>query len=200
MEVVGQLAFARQDWLTPSRPEFRELLEGCVRRAPSRVRDALTGFCGRPEASLVERAPRLPELWHGFRAFQILRYTRPEEEKPPRTEEAHIVWDYLRMHRALDDPGTTAIIAPNDSLGVRLLRTLDTVGLRVPQDISLLSFDNRYRYSFSSLSSIDPGFASLGYCAAHCIAGDVPIAHERGGDVVATPVLVRRRSLGTAQP
>jgi DNA-binding LacI/PurR family transcriptional regulator len=61
----------------------------------------------------------------------------------------------------LDDLGVTAILAPNDYFAHQYYHWLRAAGLRLPEDVSLLSFDNnRYSLPFS-ISSIDFGFGDL---------------------------------------
>jgi DNA-binding LacI/PurR family transcriptional regulator len=67
--------------------------------------------------------------------------------------------------------------------------------LRIPEDLSLISFDNSSESMIFPLASIDPGFSYLGYRAAHVFIGDVAIAADRSGSVPSQFRLVNRGSL-----
>jgi DNA-binding LacI/PurR family transcriptional regulator len=88
----------------------------------------------------------------------------------------------LALIHALSAHRTTAVIAPNDVLGNLYHHVLDKAGVRIPEDISLISFDanpvDMYPYS---LTSVDFGFDYLGYQAFHYFLGDrrVPIRKHR---------------------
>jgi DNA-binding LacI/PurR family transcriptional regulator len=87
----------------------------------------------------------------------------------------------------LPPDGPTAIIAPYDEHARRLYRWLIVLGVRIPEDLSLVSFDDRQELLYPyTISSVNFGFANLGYAAFHSIIGDVPIKIDR------------RRSLGVA--
>ncbi len=67
----------------------------------------------------------------------------------------------------------TAIIAPNDAAAFEFYRWLAAIEVKIPEEISLVSFDNRpdltYPYQISSISF---GMDYLGYQAFHRILGD----------------------------
>ncbi|MDQ2660495.1 MAG: LacI family transcriptional regulator [Actinomycetota bacterium] len=52
-----------------------------------------------------------------------------------------------------------AIFALNDTLGLGVLRALGEAGIRVPEEVAVIGFDNidESRFSVPSLSSVDPG-------------------------------------------
>ncbi len=76
--------------------------------------------------------------------------------------------------------GVTAIIAINDTRARDYYLCLRSMGLRVPQDLSLVSFDASPRVLYPwQISSVDFGFAYLAYCAYHLIMQDVPVRRNR---------------------
>jgi DNA-binding FadR family transcriptional regulator len=78
------------------------------------------------------------------------------------------------------DRGATAIIAPNDVRARNYYLSLRTLGLRVPTDVSLLSFDASPKVLYPwQISSVDFGFGNLAYCAYHLIMEDVPVPRKR---------------------
>jgi hypothetical protein len=105
----------------------------------------------------------------------------------------HVVAPLLR-HR-----GVTAMVIPNDAVAVRVYYALLALGVRVPEDLSLVSFDNSAVASGIPVSTVDFGFDYLGYCAAHLLIGDIPIRSDRAGNLAARSRLVDRGSVGPAR-
>ena len=81
------------------------------------------------------------------------------------------------------------------ALPAAVLLLLSCAGIRPGRDLSLLSFDNRPEFSLYPLSTVDIGFANLGYRLAHLCVGDVPVQADAGRVIRARPVLVDRGSL-----
>jgi DNA-binding LacI/PurR family transcriptional regulator len=52
-----------------------------------------------------------------------------------------------------------AVFTFNDTLGLGALRALGEAGVRVPEDVAVIGFDNidEARFSVPSMSSVDPG-------------------------------------------
>jgi len=123
-----------------------------------------------------------------------LRDDRPFRRKdPPR----RAVWEKTRsLRELLQTHQTTAWIAPNDLYARKLYAWAKYVGLRVPEDISMISFDNASDSYLFPLASIDPGFAYLGYLAAHALIGDITVPAGPGGQIAGRCRLVDRGSLG----
>jgi DNA-binding LacI/PurR family transcriptional regulator len=70
------------------------------------------------------------------------------------------------------------------------------VGLSVPRDVSIISFDNSVECRNFPVSTIDFGFSRLGYRAAHVFIGDIPVKADRYGNVPGICTLVDRGSIG----
>lgn len=98
----------------------------------------------------------------------------------------------------LSDP-VTAIVAPNDLEAIYLHDTLVYLGIDVPGTISLLSFDNSLRVQSTSISSVDFGFAHLGYAAFHALVGDIPLNRDRHGNLAGPARVAQRGSTGPAR-
>ncbi len=92
--------------------------------------------------------------------------------------------------------GCTAILALNQFMGVNTLSWLAYVGIDVPEDISILSFDNIYPLVNVPISTVDFGFGNLGYQAAHVFIGDIPLRADKLGNIGSRPQLLSRGSLG----
>lgn len=80
--------------------------------------------------------------------------------------------------------GITAILAPNDHYAVAFWKALRQIGKKVPDDISLLSFDNLAERKPYPIDSIDFGMSLLGYRIFHWILGDIPIQLDPGKSLI----------------
>ena len=75
---------------------------------------------------------------------------------------------YRTMHRLLDHgPRMDAIVAANDRVAFGILKALHERGVRVPQDISVVGFDNfvQCAYTVPSLTSIENPTLDMVECA-----------------------------------
>lgn len=93
--------------------------------------------------------------------------------------------------------GATAILCLNDQIAREVFLWTRYAGLRVPQDLTLLSFDNSVDCRSFPVSTIDFGFARLGYLAAHLLIGDIPVKADATGNVPGICEIVHRGSLGS---
>ncbi len=94
------------------------------------------------------------------------------------------------------DPEITAIIAPNDDDATEIAAWISAAGIRVPEELSILSFDNMNAISLLPITSVDFGFSDLGYAAFHSIFRDIPVKASREGNICGQPTIVERGSLG----
>jgi DNA-binding LacI/PurR family transcriptional regulator/DNA-binding transcriptional regulator YhcF (GntR family) len=106
------------------------------------------------------------------------------------------VSDQALMQRVLDLPGVTALLAPNDRYAVRYWQVLAELGVRIPRDLSMVSFDNLADLHPFPISSVDFGLATLGYKAFHLLLGDVPVQVAKGNHLMGICQLVDRGSIG----
>ena len=83
----------------------------------------------------------------------------------------------------------TCILCPNDYYAFFILWWLTSAGLKIPENLSLLSFDNNPVQNQARINSLDFGFGDLGYSAFHLIHGSVPIKADRNGNVPAKPYI-----------
>jgi hypothetical protein len=97
--------------------------------------------------------------------------------------------------KALSAPKITALIAPCDLDARTIFTWLQSSRVRVPERISLLSFDNSPILSGFPITTIDFGFGHLGYTAFHVLFHDVPVKRNRYGEVPTKPHLVHRGSI-----
>jgi DNA-binding LacI/PurR family transcriptional regulator len=72
---------------------------------------------------------------------------------------------YAAMHRLLvEDPDLTAVFVANDQMALGALRALDEAGRRVPEDVSIVGFDDMPEAEFfrPPLTTVAQGFAEAG--------------------------------------
>jgi hypothetical protein len=97
--------------------------------------------------------------------------------------------DSLVLIPLLADGTVTALLTPNDSYAIRYHRWLSMMEVRVPDRLSLLSFDNSPKVAGLPISSIDLGMHNLGFRAAQVFLGDVAVRPTRDGRLLAQPTL-----------
>ena len=95
-----------------------------------------------------------------------------------------------------------AVFAMNDDLALGALRSLQERGVRVPQDVALMGFDDVAdgRYTYPSLTTVEPGRHDIARTAVHLLAAR--IAGGRDADLEPKVVapgfhLVVRESTGS---
>ncbi len=101
--------------------------------------------------------------------------------------------------RILDEnPSTTALFVANDQMSMGALRALAEAGKRVPEDVSVVGFDDIPEAAFSQppLTTIRQDFTALGREAVRLIVG--AIGGEELPSTLVPPRLVTRQS--TARP
>jgi LacI family transcriptional regulator len=63
----------------------------------------------------------------------------------------------------------TAIFAANDQSALGVYQAAEELGLRIPEDLSLIGFDNIFEASFLGLTTIDQNLAEMGYIATQML-------------------------------
>jgi DNA-binding LacI/PurR family transcriptional regulator len=97
-------------------------------------------------------------------------------------------------------PDITAIVAPNDEHARMFYRWLKMAGIRIPEDLSLISFDDRVESAYPyTISSINFGFDSLGYTAFHILLGDVPVKVDEWKSIEAKSRINHFATIGQAR-
>jgi DNA-binding LacI/PurR family transcriptional regulator len=96
------------------------------------------------------------------------------------------LWHYdtgAAATRALLASGTPfdGLFALNDTLAIGALRALGEAGVRVPEDVAVIGFDNidATRYSIPSLSSVDPGRNDIAEIAVEMLVERIGEKGER---------------------
>jgi len=96
------------------------------------------------------------------------------------------------------DQGVTAIVAANDQMALGVLKALKQRHLRVPQDISVIGFDDiaEAGYFEPALTTISSDFEGQGRMAMDALLSTIDPLRPREVDSSRDPVLIVRESTG----
>lgn len=106
------------------------------------------------------------------------------------------------MIRQLIEEGTAfdAVFALNDTLGLGALRALGEAGLRIPEDVAVIGFDNidEAKFSLPSMSSIDVGSEQIAATAVDLLIERIAEKDTRRPPRTVKPDfrIIRRESTG----
>jgi len=93
-------------------------------------------------------------------------------------------------------PRPTAVFAANDSMAVGVLASLMTAGVKVPEEMSVVGFDDIpiARYVNPALTTMRVDIAELGRCAFALLLDAIgnPAVHSPRHDRVATTLVIRK--------
>jgi len=107
-------------------------------------------------------------------------------------------------HRLLGEQGSlpTAVIACNDHMAVGLIHSLLRAGLAVPDDVSVVGYDDSRiaRLSYVDLTSVRQDPAAMSEEAVRAAVDRISRVSERPRLVVVPTILVVRGSTGTPRP
>jgi DNA-binding LacI/PurR family transcriptional regulator len=115
---------------------------------------------------------------------------------------------YEHGRRIADDPEVTAVFCANDHMALGLLRALQQAGRRVPEDISVVGFDDmpETEYFGPSLTTVRQDFDELGRRALRALIeivgvpdADIPASGDTA-HIVIPPSLVVRTSATRPRP
>lgn len=97
--------------------------------------------------------------------------------------------------------GATAVIAYNDLMAIGIMRRLQDRGVRVPDDISVIGFDDSFGSDLvtPSLTTVAAPLVRMGELAMTNVIGMVEGNHWRGNEPLVLPVALRERQ-STAAP
>ena len=103
---------------------------------------------------------------------------------------------YRAGRRLLAEPGPTAVFAANDLTALGLVRAVTEGGLRVPEDLSVVGFDDIEvaAYARPPLTTVRQDFAALGRMAVQLLLGRLA-DEEQTATTLLAPDLVRRASV-----
>jgi DNA-binding LacI/PurR family transcriptional regulator len=91
----------------------------------------------------------------------------------------------------------TAVFAANDHLALGILRALHERGRRVPEDISVVGFDDvpEAAYYIPPLTTIRPDFDAVATASLDLLLAQIRSGHRHGDRRMITPTLVSRDSV-----
>jgi DNA-binding LacI/PurR family transcriptional regulator len=95
------------------------------------------------------------------------------------------------------EPRITAWVCLNDDIASVALRYLQRRRRRVPEDVSVVGFDNRHIAARMNLTSYDFGFDKMGHLAVGCLAGQGRAAAQLVSRVTVEGDLVVRATAGS---
>jgi LacI family transcriptional regulator len=77
----------------------------------------------------------------------------------------------LKLLKREDRP--SAIFASNDQSALGVFQAAEELGLRIPEDVSLIGFDNIYEAKFMGLTTVDQNLSEMGYTATQMLIKQV---------------------------
>ena len=97
---------------------------------------------------------------------------------------------------ALIDPAATAVVCGNDQMALGLVHALTDLGRRVPQDVSVVGFDDipESAHSLPPLTTVHQDFEEVGRRAVHALVATLEGRDADGGSTAVTPELIVRQS------
>jgi len=136
------------------------------------------------------------EFLDGVRS--TLRATRPKmsETKLGHAEVRRLLQSVPSLKKLVVDDPVDAILASNQLIGINYYCWLKHAGIGVPDQVSLLTFDNRLVLARYPVSTVDLRLDGLAYKAAHIFIGDIPVRSDCRGNIASQPQLVDRGSIG----
>ncbi|MFF0015073.1 LacI family DNA-binding transcriptional regulator [Streptomyces sp. NPDC005374] len=111
-------------------------------------------------------------------------------------------WDaqagYEAGKKLAENPDVTAILCGNDDLALGVLRALHHAGRRVPEDVSVIGFDDAPHSAFltPSLTTVRMDFHGLGRAAFGLLRAQLDTDRQEPAPAPAAPTLVHRESAG----
>jgi len=143
-----------------------------------------------------------PLDWYDARAREVAWRDALAEAGLPAAEAAIGDWSSdsgYQFGRSHDFGAATAIFAANDQMALGLIHGLTDRGLRVPQDISIVGFDDLpdSRHFLPPLTTVRQDFSALGLLALQLLISAIEGAPTPGTEMIEPRLIVRE---STAPP
>lgn len=106
---------------------------------------------------------------------------------------------YEAARRILNErPDVTAIFACNDLMAIGAIRAVHDCGMRVPQDVSVIGFDNISMSSYTTpkLSTVSQPIEDVGHAAVECLLARIEAPDRPTQREVLPVALVERETCG----
>jgi hypothetical protein len=192
--LVHTVAPDRQAWLSG---QVVERLDWLRRKGPRRVRAALETTAAQSEALVASygEAPSDLGCWAGLASFAqwYLSHNSSTRGRAPVAPDIYVSIAAVNLFALFEHRHVDLIICPNDSMARHWVAPwMRALNLSRMSDLSVISFDNDLRFSTFALTSIDFGYAGLGYSAFQEIRRVLPVRRSRPGALVAKPKVVDR--------
>jgi hypothetical protein len=156
---------------------------------------------------VMAKPPELPRgdmIWHDTRQFMLERveylHLQRGDSSELTVDNRHAIKQQLRqehpaLERLIAQRRQTVVIAANDDIAHDFAVWMKYTGRTIPADMSLISFDNQKAFALQRFSSMDFGFAAVGYLVAHRFIGDIPVCKDANGNITTEPSFVDRGSI-----
>ena len=97
-----------------------------------------------------------------------------------------------------EGPRPTAILANNDYAALIAMSHAQSIGLSVPEDLSVVGYDNSYlaRTGYIGLTTVDNNYVDMGRLAAHQMVRRIDTPDAPRGVTLLDPILRTRRTSG----
>ena len=94
------------------------------------------------------------------------------------------------------EPSISCLLFSNDRLAKNIWPLLHRIGIKYPQEISIISIDNYMDVDLLPITTVDVGISKVGYDAFHAIAKDIPFQRNSNtGEISARPSIIQRGSV-----
>ncbi len=155
------------------------------------------------DMSIEEFQSGIPGLNHQGVGRMLHRLSNEYAEMPVR-EIPDDDRDLIVMTRVLvpffESEQCTALLLPNDGAARRVLHWCAAVGIRIPQELSVVSFDDRFEEQYPYvISSVNFGFEQLGRIAVGILRGQPPLRLREYRGVPSLPRLNHHMTIGPAR-
>ncbi|MGG4342462.1 GntR family transcriptional regulator [Paenibacillus lautus] len=105
---------------------------------------------------------------------------------------------YIQFIQSVMTQGITGIVAENDLIAIEIIQIAKELGLSVPDDFSIVGFDNIHLASFvePKLTTISQDFGQMGYQAARSLITLIENSLDQPNENVVVPVrLIERQTV-----
>ncbi|WP_168735919.1 LacI family DNA-binding transcriptional regulator [Cohnella fermenti] len=105
------------------------------------------------------------------------------------------------LEEALQRTGATAVVCANDSVAFSVIENLQALGLRCPEDVSVVGFDNveRCEWVTPKLTSVDAGKTTIGRRAVELLLRRMNDSETRPETRLVATELVERQSVAVRE-